>query len=182
MKDVQLNKDGTFFLIKEYSKSFLLLNQFDCDRIPVPELCYNRLYELDYEESLSAIQQLKSYLVSFDEANELFGRERQGGFKAILENLQQTYNEELLYPTIEEQAANLMYGIIKNHPFSDGNKRIGALMFVYFLNRNGYLHKPNGSDKINDNALTLLAILIAQSNPNDKDLIIELVVNLISNS
>jgi death-on-curing family protein len=83
--------------------------------------------------------------------------------------------------SIEEQAANLLYFIIKNHPFSDGNKRIGAFMFVWFLEKNKHRFKANGELKINDNALVALALLVAQSNPSEKDLMVQLIINLIKN-
>ncbi len=92
----------------------------------------------------------------------------------------QTFDGIYLYPTIEEQAAHLLYFIIKNHPFTDGNKRIGAFLFIWFLERNKHLLKDTGENKINDNALTALALLVAQSNPADKELMIKLVCNLIT--
>lgn len=94
-------------------------------------------------------------------------------------NVIQTFDGEYLYKSIEEQASHLLYFIIKNHPFSDGNKRIGAFLFIWFLEKNKHRFKTNGELKINDNALTIIAILIAQSEPNDKELIVTLVCNLI---
>ena len=92
----------------------------------------------------------------------------------------QTYDGQYLYPSIEEQAAHLLFFIIKNHPFSDGNKRIGAFLFVWFLEKNKHRFKKSGELKINDNGLTSLALLVAQSNPDDKDLMIKLIINLIA--
>jgi len=97
-----------------------------------------------------------------------------------LKSITQTFDGTYLYPTIEEQAANLLYFIIKNHPFSDGNKRIGAFFFVWFLDKNNHLFKNNGENKINENALIALALLVAQSNPNEKELMIKLICNLIN--
>ena len=93
----------------------------------------------------------------------------------------QTFDGQYLYPSIEEQAANLLYFIIKNHPFSDGNKRIGAFIFIWFLEKNKHQFKKNGELKINDNALVALALLVAQSNPVDKEIMVQLIINLISN-
>jgi prophage maintenance system killer protein len=93
--------------------------------------------------------------------------------------LGQTFGGVYLYPTIEAQAAHLLYFVIKNHPFSDGNKRIGAFLFVWFLEKNKHRYKPNGEIKINDNGLVALALLVAQSDPNDKELMIHLICNLI---
>ncbi|MEO7210758.1 MAG: Fic family protein, partial [Chitinophagaceae bacterium] len=91
------------------------------------------------------------------------------------------FDGKYVYPTIEEQAANLLYFIIKNHPFTDGNKRIGAFMFIWFLEKNKHRFNSNGELKINDNALVALALLVAQSDPNEKDLMVELIINLIKN-
>ena len=91
----------------------------------------------------------------------------------------QSFGGEYLYKTIEEQASNLLYLIIKNHPFSDGNKRIGAFMFIWFLEKNKHSLKISGELKINDNALTALALLIANSDPKEKELMVSLVINLI---
>jgi death-on-curing family protein len=91
----------------------------------------------------------------------------------------QTFGGQYLYPSIEEQAAHLLYFIIKNHPFADGNKRIGAFLFVWFLEKNKHRFKKSAEVKINDNGLTALALLVAQSNPAEKDLMIKLIINLI---
>jgi death-on-curing family protein len=110
----------------------------------------------------------------------LFGNLKDESFKGILGTIIQTFGRQYLYSTIEEQAANLLYFIIKNHPFSDGNKRIGAFIFVWFLEKNKHRFKKNGELKINDNALVALALLVAQSDPAEKDLMVQLIVNLIS--
>ena len=101
-------------------------------------------------------------------------------FKGLLGNIVQTFGGEYLYKSIEEQAAHLLYFVIKNHPFSDGNKRIGAFMFIWFLEKNKHRFKKDGEVKINDNGLVALALLVAQSDPNDKELMIELIINLIN--
>ncbi|HKZ65564.1 MAG TPA: Fic family protein [Chitinophagaceae bacterium] len=95
----------------------------------------------------------------------MFGRQRDEGFKSLLQSVVQTFGGEYLYPTIEEQAAHLLYFVIKNHPFADGNKRIGAFLFIWFLQRNKHLLRKNNDSKINDNALVALALLVAQSDP-----------------
>jgi len=106
--------------------------------------------------------------------------ERENSFKGIIRNIYQTFGGVDLLPTIEEKAANLFYYIVKDHPFVDGNKRIGAFLFVLFLSKNKYLYNTEGELKINSNALVSLALLIAHSNPNEKDLIVKLITNLIS--
>ena len=106
--------------------------------------------------------------------------QKAGEFEGILKNIYQTFGGCELLPTAQEKAANLIYYIIKDHPFNDGNKRIGAFMFILFLSKSGLLYKNNGEPKINDNALAALALLIAQSDPNQKDMIVNLTTNLLS--
>ncbi len=135
---------GLLNILTKYTKSFILLNQFDSNNLELKSLNENITYE------------------------------------GILKSITQTFDGIYLYPTIEEQASNLLYFVIKNHPFSDGNKRIGAFLFVWFLEKNRHLLKNNGENKINDNALIALALLVAQSNPNEKELMIKLICNLIN--
>lgn len=172
---------GLLNILNHYTKSFILLNQFDSSSLELNHLEENITYEIDYQESISAIKILKAELIKQNEATELFGNQKDKTFEGILKSIVQTFDNQYLYPSIEEQASNLLYFIIKNHPFSDGNKRIGAFVFIWFLEKNKHLLKKNGEQKINDNALTALALLIAQSNPNDKDLMVKLICNLITN-
>ena len=170
---------GLLNILSQYTKSFVLLNQFDSNRIELDNLDENITYEIKYEEALKAIEELKRQLILRKEATKLFGNQKDESFQGTIRSITQTFDGQYLYPTIEEQASNLLYLIIKNHPFSDGNKRIGALMFVWFLEKNKHLIKKTGEVKINDNALTALALLIAQSNPSDKELMIKIICNLI---
>ena len=107
------------------------------------------------------------------------GNEKDDSFAGVLGSVVQSFGGEYLYPSIEAQAAHLLYFIIKNHPFSDGNKRIGAFMFIWFLQRNEHHLKQSGELKINDNALAAIALLVAQSDPAQKELMIHLIMNLI---
>ena len=173
---------GIIDIINRYTKTFVLLNQYDGDNFKRIEVSDDITYEIEYEEAMSAIRQLKKEMINRNEATSLFGNEKDDSFKGILGSVVQSFGGEYLYPSIEEQAAHLLYFVIKNHPFSDGNKRIASFLFIFFLNRNKYGLKTNGSEKINDNALTALALLIAQSNPDDKEVMITLIVHLISNS
>ena len=132
-------------------------------------------------EDRDALLELKKQLIAAKEATELFGNQKDGSFNGILGNVVQSFGGQYVYPSIEEQAAHLLYFIIKNHPFSDGNKRIGAFMFVWFLEKNKHRFKTNGELKINDNALVALALLVAQSDPADKELIVQLIINLVKN-
>ncbi len=172
---------GLLDILNNYTKSFSLLSQFDSSSLKLNHLEDNITYEIDYQESIQAIEILKKELIKKKEASELFGNQKDKTFEGILKSITQTFDSQYLYPTIEEQASNLLYFIIKNHPFSDGNKRIGAFIFIWFLEKNKHLLKKNGERKINDNALTALALLIAQSNPSDKELMIKLICNLITN-
>lgn len=171
---------GLLEIITNYTQTFILLNRFDSNELVPGELNENISYEIEYSEAVKAITTLKKQLVKKKEASALFGNERDGSFAGILNSVVQTFGGAYLYKSIEEQAAHLLYFVIKNHPFTDGNKRIGAFLFVWFLERNKHRFKKSGELKINDNALVALALLVAQSDPNDKELMISLVVNLIN--
>lgn len=170
---------GLLDIIANYTQSFILLNQFDSNNLPGAGLTENITYEIEYKEAVKAIVELKKQLIKKKEASELFGNERDQAFESILNSIVQTFGGEYLYKSIEEQAAHLLYFVIKNHPFTDGNKRIGAFLFVWFLEKNKHRFKTSGELKINDNALVALALLVAQSNPDDKEIMIRLVINLI---
>lgn len=170
---------GLLEIITNYTQSFILLNQFDSNSLPEAKLNENITYEVEYSEAIKAIAELKKQLMKKKEASALFGNERDGAFGGILNSVVQTFGGEYLYKSIEAQAAHLLYFVIKNHPFTDGNKRIGAFLFVWFLEKNRHRFKKSGELKINDNALVALALLVAQSNPDDKELMISLVINLI---
>jgi len=169
---------GFLDIITKYTKSWILLNQFDENKLSLPK-GKEAKFVLDYKEAKEEIEKLKQDLISKNEATNLFGMERENSFNGIIRNIYQTFGGIDLLPTIEEKAANLFYYIVKDHPFVDGNKRIGAFLFVLFLSKNNYLYNTEGELKINSSALVSLALLIAHSNPNEKDLIIKLITNLI---
>lgn len=137
---------------------------------------------LDIDEARTSISQLRADLSQRGEATSLFGSERGDAFDGLLGALNQTFGGEELYPTIEQKAAHLLYFVIKDHPFSDGNKRIGSFLFLHYLDRNNYLAAPDGAAKINPAALVALALLIAESDPRQKDLLIQLIIHFLSNS
>jgi len=137
------------------------------------------IYKINYQEVKSAIDNLKINLIKKGEASDLFGNEKDKSFEGILGSISQTVFGELAYPTIEEQAAQLLYSIIKGHAFSDGNKRIGSFMFVWFIEQNNIHLTKNGERKISENALVALALAVAQSHPEQRDTILKLIVNLI---
>ena len=170
---------GLVSVITGYARTFVLLNQFDSERLPLGDFATSIRYEIEPVEALAAIAALKADLMGRGEASELFGNQKDDSFAGILGNIVQSFGGEFLYPSIEEQAAHLLYFVIKNHPFSDGNKRIGAFQFIWFLQRNQHHLKTDGELKINDNALAAIALLVAQSDPAQKQLMIHLIMNLI---
>ncbi len=168
-----------FNLLAHYSKTLFLLEKYDKGKVPLIQKTKG-YFILTYEDAKSLINQIKQELISKNEASDLFGKEVEDKFKGILGNIYQTFSGNELYPSLEEKAAHLMYFIIKDHPFVDGNKRIASLLFIYFLNKNNFFYKDTGEKKINDNALTTLALLIAVSDPNEKDKLIKIITNLIA--
>lgn len=173
--------DGLLSLITSYSKSFELLNKFDSDGLTTTNLTTNVVYVINYDDVKKGIEKLKHSLIIKGEASQLFGNEKDASFQGILGSISQTVFGELAYPSIEEQAAQLLYSIIKGHAFSDGNKRIGSFIFIWFLEQNDFLFKKNGESKINDNALVALALAVAQSIPEQKEIVTSLIINLIKN-
>jgi len=175
----EIEAKGFLDIVTKYTKSWVLLNQFDENRLSIPK-GRDAKFIFDYSEAKEEIEKLKQDLISKNEATNLFGMERENSFEGVIRNIYQTFGGIDLLPTIEEKAANLFYYIVKDHPFIDGNKRIGAFLFVLFLSKNNYLYDQDGELKINSNALVSLALLIAQSNPKEKDLIVKLIINLIN--
>ena len=170
---------GLVNVIAGYARTFVLLNQFDSERLPLGDFATTIHYEIREDEALAGIATLKADMLVRGEASALFGNQKDNSFAGILGNILQSFGGEYLYPSIEEQAAHLLYFVIKNHPFSDGNKRIGAFLFIWFLQRNQHHLKSDGELKINDNALAAIALLVAQSDPAQKQLMIHLIMNLI---
>jgi prophage maintenance system killer protein len=171
---------GLLEIISNYTQSFVLLNQFDSNSLSSDKLNENITYEIKLDEAVAAIKELKKQLMQKKEASELFGKQKDDSFAGILGNVVQSFGGEYLYKSIEEQAAHLLYFVIKNHPFNDGDKRIRAFLFIWFLEKNKHRFKKSGELKINDNALVALALLVAQSNPADKEIMVKLIVNLIN--
>jgi prophage maintenance system killer protein len=169
---------GLVSIIARYTQTFLLLQRYDSGSLIEPSGTPGG--ELPaVAQAREAIGQLKADLKARGEASDLFGQERQDALAALLGNLDQTIFGEPAYPTVESKAAHLLYFTIKDHPFSDGNKRIGSFLFVEFLHRNGRLVR-RGEPVINDVGLAALALLVAESEPKDKDLMIRLVMNMLA--
>ena len=130
-------------------------------------------------EVRSAIARMHASLAAQGEASELFGWERGDQLEAILAAIEQTFEGESLYPTAQARAAHLLYFVIKDHPFTDGNKRIGTFLFLNHLHRNGLLLRADGESRLADNAVVALALLVAESDPSQKGLMIRLILNLL---
>jgi prophage maintenance system killer protein len=169
---------GLVDIIARYTQTFLLLQRYDEGLLTEPRgVAGGQLPTV--AEARSAIATLKKDLIGHREATPLFGQEREEGLAGILGNLDQTVFGEPAYPSIEAKAAHLLYFVIKNHPFSDGNKRIGSFLFVDFLHRNARLFRDD-VPVINDIGLAALALLVAESDPKDKDVFIRLVMNMLA--
>ena len=159
-------------VINTYSTALNLLDDYDHKRITKPNGT-NNTKKIAYEECINIINKLK-----FNSDSDIFALERNQGLKTIIESIYQSFSGEDLYKTIEEKAANFLYLIIKDHVFIDGNKRIAATLFIYFLEFNNLLYQ-NENRIIDNNTLVALTLLIAQSNPKEKDILIDLVMNFI---
>lgn len=166
-------------LLAIYSKTLTLLNQYDHGKLSLAKRGRSK-FHLSHEDARLVIHKIKKELISKKEASELFGQESGTQFKGILGNIHQTFDGKELYTSLEEKASHLLYFIIKDHPFVDGNKRIGSFLFIYFLDKNKYLYKKNGEKKINDNALTALSLLVAISDPEEKNKLVKIITNLLT--
>ena len=170
---------GILKVIETYAYALETLDKYDHQRLTIDaEESEEELYKLTYDE---AIEQINIWR-DFQKAGKLFGNEKDESFKSSLATIYQTFDEIDLYPSLEEKAANLLYFVVKNHSFSDGNKRIAAGLFVYFLDINNKLYNEFGNKRIGDNALVAITIMIAESKSDEKEMMIKLVVNLINNN
>ncbi|MBK9224696.1 MAG: virulence protein RhuM/Fic/DOC family protein [Flavobacterium sp.] len=169
---------GILGVIEQYAYALETLDKYDHQKLTIDtSTVEDTIQKLSYEEAIKQIRVWRD----FQKAGNLFGNEKDQSFKSSLETIYQTFDGTDLYPTIEEKAANLLYFVVKNHSFSDGNKRIAAGLFIYFLDMNNKLLNINGSKRIGDNALVAITIMIAESKSDEKDMMIKLVVNLINN-
>ena len=179
-KELLIGQEGELLnLLATYAKTLTILDEYDKEKIKEIKGAKS-IFILTYENCLKIISELKKELTRKKEAGDLFGQEREGSFGRIIESLYQTFGGKELYPNIEDKASHILYLIIKDHPFSDGNKRSGAFLFVYFLDKSDYHYRQNGEKKISDNALTALTLLVAESDPKEKDVMIKIIKNLIA--
>lgn len=167
---------GLLDIVGDYSHALGLLDDFDKKKLKLRGLSSGGKFKLTYAMAQKGVLELKATMPSPG----LFGQEKDDSFKSSIAAVYQTFDGRELYPTIEEKAAHLLYFIIKNHSFIDGNKRIAASIFLWFLEKNGILYKSDGSKRVADNALVALTLMIAESNPTDREIMTTLVVNLIN--
>ena len=169
----QLDTNQILSVIEQYTAALDLLDDYDHLTVKKPDGTA-ATYRLTYEEARKVIDSMK-----FGDTSSLFGNEKDKSFEGSISAVYQTFGGKDVYPTVQEKAANLLYFITKNHSFSDGNKRIAATMFLYFLNKNGLLFK-DGLKQIDDNTLVALTIMIAESKPNEKELMVNLVMQFLT--
>lgn len=171
----QLDSSQILSVIEQYTGALDLLDDYDHLRVKKPGGTQDT-YRITYEEARKVIDSMK-----FGDTSDLFGNEKDESFKGSIGAIYQTFGGKDVYPTAQEKAANLLYFVTKNHSFSDGNKRIAATMFLHFLNKNGLLFK-DGIKQIEDNTLVALTIMIAESKPDEKELMVNLVMQFLANN
>lgn len=165
-----------FDVVKDYTYALDTLDSYDYQTLEIRNTSGAETFHATYDNAMEVILQLKE---KFGESS-LFGNEKDGSFKSSIGQIYQTWDGEDLYPSIEEKAAMLLYLVTKNHSFSDGNKRIAATLFLWFMEKNGILYSPDGSKRIADNALVALTLMIAESKMDEMDMMVKVVVNLIN--
>ncbi|MCP4337535.1 MAG: cytochrome C biogenesis protein CycH [Desulfobulbaceae bacterium] len=167
---------GLLKVITDFAYALDILDAYDYQRLEVSGLSRKKGKPISYKEARGIIETLREQY----KATELFGREKDETLKSSLGNIFQTFGGNQLYPSMEEKAAHLLYFLVKNHHFTDGNKRIAAFLFLWFLEKNNALYHKDGSKRIADNALVAMTLMIAESNPKHKDTIAKVIVNLIN--
>lgn len=168
--------NGLLRVITDYTYGLDTLDKYDYQQLEVDSTTSTREFRATYEEAMEAIHLLQEKFGSSD----LFGNEKDQSFKSSINTIYQTFGGEELYPSVEEKAAMLFYLVVKNHSFSDGNKRIAAFLFLWFLEKNGILYKSDGSKLIGNNTLVALTLMIAESRTEEKDVMVKVVINLIN--
>jgi prophage maintenance system killer protein len=167
-------------VVQQYTRSWRLLLEYDEDRLPeAPARPSHPTADLTLHAARRAIVQMRDALATRAEATGLFGQERGEQLSGILRSIEQTFDGQPLYPSVEARAAHLLYFVIKDHPFVDGNKRIGSLLFLEYLRLNGALLRSDSTPRFADNALVALALLVAESDPGHKELVIRVILNLL---
>ncbi len=167
---------GIFEVLSEFSTALDILDDYDHQRLSLPDIPIQATFRISYEEAKLAVDELKKRFGG----SSLFGNEKDQSFKGSISAIDQTFDGIELYRSLEEKAAHLLYFVVKNHSFSDGNKRIAAWLFIWYLEKNKSLYYPDGTKRISENALVALTLLIAESKPEEKEMMINVVVNLIN--
>ena len=167
---------GLLSIVSDYSYALDILDQYDYQTLTITKTSGKDIYRITYAEAIDQINLVRKAYGN----SELFGREKDKSFKSSISTIYQTFDGKDLYPSIEEKAAHLLYFITKNHSFTDGNKRIAAFMFLYFLSKNGVLYDISGNKRIADNTLVALTLMIAVSKQEEMDIMMKVIVNLIS--
>ena len=174
-----LSNDETnalFEVVTDYTYALDTLDNYDYERLSIDKTTKEEPFHATYENAMEAINGLREKFGG----SALFGNEKDDSFKSSIGQIYQTFGGEELYPSVEEKAAMLLYLVTKNHSFSDGNKRIAATLFLWFLNNNGILYREDGSKRLADNTLVALTLMIAESKTEEKDVMVKVVVNLIN--
>lgn len=167
---------GLLKIVSDYAYALDILDQYDYQNLKVSSTSERNVFRLTYEDAMAQIEIARKYYGN----SSLFGNEKDDSFKSSIATIYQTFNGIDLYPSIEEKAANLLYFITKNHSFTDGNKRIAAFLFLYFMERNGVLYDESGRKRIADNALVAITLMIAVSKTEEKEIMVKVVINLIN--
>ncbi|MBP5441309.1 MAG: virulence protein RhuM/Fic/DOC family protein [Fibrobacter sp.] len=163
-------------VVSDYTYALETLDDYDYQKLGIRKVTKHARFKATYENAMEAIRSLKKKFGS----SSLFGHEKDQSFKSSIGQIYQTFDGTDLYPSVEEKAATLLYLVIKNHSFSDGNKRIAATLFLWFMENNGILYNKDGSKRIADNTLVAITLMIAESHPEEKDMMVKVVVNLIN--
>jgi len=171
---------GIVQVIRDYAHALDTLDGYDRQSITIQNVNTDERFTLNYEKTKTALQELIDVESDKPDRGNLYGKERGKILQGIIASVYQTVGAKDAYPSIEEKAAHLLYFLIKNHPFVDGNKRIAGAMFLWFLEQNRWLYRSDGSKRIADNALTALCLMVAQSDPKEKNLIVKVIINLIN--
>ncbi len=172
------DSQALFDVVTDYAYALDTLDNYDYERLTIEKTTQEERFHATYENAISEIDALRE---KFGGSN-LFGNEKDDSFKSSIGQIYQTFGGQELYPSVEEKAAMLLYLVTKNHSFSDGNKRIAATLFLWFLNNNGILYREDGTKRLPDNTLVALTLMIAESKTEEKDVMVKVVVNLINQS
>lgn len=167
---------GLFNVISDYVYALDMLDQYDYQSLSISKTTKDESFRATYDNAMEAINALKEKFGG----SKWFANEKDDSFKSSIGQIYQTFGGEELYPSVEEKAAMLLYLVVKNHSFSDGNKRIAAMLFLWFLNNNRVLYAEDGHKRIADNTLVALTLMIAESRTEEKDVMVKVVVNLIN--